>query len=84
MQSELEELLNKAKILLKDEMTEIAFNTWIKPLEIQSISNDTITLLDRTGYGITVYARSLIDESPANAPYLVYKGDFILLFIIFP
>ena len=45
MQSELEDLLNKAKVLLKDEMTEIAFNTWIKPLEIQSISNDTITFL---------------------------------------
>ena len=45
MQSELEDLLNKAKILLKDEMTEIAFNTWIKPLEIQSITNDTITFL---------------------------------------
>ena len=45
MQSELEDLLNKAKILLKDEMTEIAFNTWIKPLEIQDISNDTITFI---------------------------------------
>lgn len=45
MHNELEDLLNKAKILLKDEMTEIAYNTWIKTLEIQEISNDTITFL---------------------------------------
>jgi len=37
-----DELLTKAKDLLKDEVTPISFNTWFKSLEIQSISNDHI------------------------------------------
>lgn len=37
-----DELLTKAKELLKEEVTPISFNTWFKSLEIQSISNDHI------------------------------------------
>ncbi len=36
MQTELQELLDTAKDLLKNELTEIAFNTWIVPLNIES------------------------------------------------
>ena len=39
------ELLNNAKELLKDEMSSISFNTWIKPLEIKEISNNKIVFL---------------------------------------
>ena len=44
------ELLTKAKELLKDELTTIAFNTWIKPLEIQSISNNHIVFIAQSEY----------------------------------
>lgn len=39
-----EELLNKAKELLKQEVTPISFDTWFKSLEIQSIEKDHIVL----------------------------------------
>ncbi len=42
MKIDKDELLTKAKELLKDEVTPISFNTWFKNLEIQSISNDHI------------------------------------------
>ena len=45
MQSELNELLTKAKELLKDETTKISYETWIKNLEIQSADNNNIILL---------------------------------------
>ena len=37
-----QELLTKAKELLKDEVTSITYETWIKPLEIQSIEGNHI------------------------------------------
>ncbi|HOZ55349.1 MAG TPA: chromosomal replication initiator protein DnaA [Clostridia bacterium] len=45
MQNELNELLTKAKELLKDETTKISYETWIKNLEIQSADNCNIVLL---------------------------------------
>ena len=41
--AEIEELLTKAKELLKPEVTNIAYTTWIVPLEIDSMENATIT-----------------------------------------
>lgn len=46
--AEINELLTKAKDLLKSEVTGIAFQTWIKDIEIQSIENNTITVLTGT------------------------------------
>ncbi len=43
----LDELLNKAKDLLKDEMTEISFTTWVKDLEIVSFNENNVVLLCR-------------------------------------
>ena len=37
-----EELLSKTKELLKDEVTTITYQTWIQPLEIESIENNHI------------------------------------------
>ena len=50
MQSELNELLTKAKELLKDETTKISYETWIKDLEIQSFDNNNIVLVTSTSY----------------------------------
>jgi len=40
--AQIEELLTKAKQLLEPEVTNIAYTTWIKPLEIISMENNTI------------------------------------------
>ena len=50
MQNELNELLTKAKELLKDEMTKISYETWIKNLEIQSFDNDIVVLVASSGF----------------------------------
>ncbi len=44
MQSELNEILKKAKELLKDEMTKISYDTWFKNLEIDSKVGNTYIL----------------------------------------
>ena len=44
MQNELNDLLTKAKELLKEEVTKISYETWIKILEIQSADNGHIVL----------------------------------------
>ena len=50
MQNELNELLTKAKELLKDEMTKISYETWIKNLEIQSFDNDIVVLVASSSF----------------------------------
>ncbi len=43
--AEINELLTKAKELLKTEVPEISYRTWIRDIEIQSIENQTIVIL---------------------------------------
>lgn len=51
MQSkELEELLTKAKELLKEETSPISYDTWLKNLEIQSMENGNVVLLSTTTF----------------------------------
>ena len=45
MYSDKNDLLTKAKTLLEDEMTNIAYTTWIKKLEIESVNDNKITLI---------------------------------------
>jgi len=45
MYTDKNELLTKAKDLLKEEMTTISFTTWIKSLEIQSMDDNRIVLV---------------------------------------
>ena len=45
MSTDKNELLTKAKTLLQGEVTSISYNTWIKNLEIDSISGNKITLI---------------------------------------
>ena len=47
---ELEELLTKAKELLKEETTRISYDTWIKDLEIESMENGNVVLLVATTF----------------------------------
>ena len=48
MSMEENELLTKAKELLKDETTRISYETWIKNLEIESVNNNNIVLSTST------------------------------------
>lgn len=50
MQKELDELLTKAKDLLKEETTRISYDTWIKDLEIESADNGNIVLSTATTF----------------------------------
>lgn len=50
MQNELNELLTKAKELLREETTKISYETWIKNLEIQSADNGNIVLVASSSF----------------------------------
>ena len=45
MDTKFNDILNEAKDLLKDEMTELSYKTWILPLEIHEINNNIVTLI---------------------------------------
>lgn len=45
-----DELLNKMKELLKNEVTSISYETWIKPLEIENIEGDHIVFRASSDY----------------------------------
>ena len=45
MNQDLNELLNRAKELLKDEMSEVSHKTWIEPLKIDSITDNNVILV---------------------------------------
>lgn len=56
--NELNELLTKAKELLREETTQISYDTWIKELEIQSVENGNVVLLSSSTFNRdTVEAR---------------------------
>lgn len=60
MQNELQELLDTAKDLLKNELTEIAFNTWIVPLNIESrIGNEIILSVENEFFRDTIMSKHL-------------------------
>ena len=50
MQNDLNELLTKAKELLKEETTTISYETWIKSIEIQSENDGNLVLLTTTDF----------------------------------
>lgn len=45
MDSNAQELFAEAKELIRDEMSELSFKTWILPLEISSINDNNIVIL---------------------------------------
>ncbi len=50
MDSNKEQILNKAKELLKDEMSQISHKTWIEPLKIASIVDNNVTLISEDSF----------------------------------
>ena len=48
--AELEELLTKAKELLKEETTPISYDTWLRNIEIESMENGNIVLIAETDF----------------------------------
>ena len=47
---ELNELLTKAKELLKNEVTKISYETWIRDLDIDSAENGNIVLVANNAF----------------------------------
>ena len=50
MNYDIEQVLNEAKELLKDEMSQISHKTWIEPLKIASIVDNTVTLVSEDSF----------------------------------
>ena len=68
MQINKDELLNKAKELLKVEMTEIAFETWFGPVEITEMTDTTIVLK-----ASSKYAREMLETRYADLILNTFK-----------
>ncbi len=45
MESSLNDILNEAKNLLKEELSELSYKTWLLPLEIRDIQNNNVILI---------------------------------------
>ena len=73
MQNELNDLLTKAKELLKEETTKISYETWIKVLEIQSEDNGHIVLLTSTDFQKNVVSSKYLDLLTNTFNYLTNK-----------
>ena len=73
MQNELNDLLTKAKELLKEETTKISYETWIKILEIQSEDNGNIVLLTSTEFQKNIIASKYLDLLTNTFNYLTNK-----------
>ena len=50
MNSNIDQIWNQAKELLKDEMSQISHKTWIEPLKISSIVDNNITLISEDSF----------------------------------
>ena len=73
MQNELNDLLTKAKELLKEETTKISYETWIKILEIQSADNDHIVLLTSTDFQKNIVSSKYLALLTNTFNYLTNK-----------
>ena len=73
MQNELNDLLTKAKELLKEGTTKISYETWIKILEIQSADNDHIVLLTSTDFQKNIVSSKYLDLLTNTFNYLTNK-----------
>ena len=67
------ELLNNAKDLLKEEMSNISFITWINPLEIKEITDNKIVLLVTSSFQRDVIENKYIDLISNTFQYLTNK-----------
>ena len=67
------ELLNNAKNLLKEEMGNISFTTWINPLEIKEMTDKKIVLLVTTKFQKDVIQKKYLDLIKNTFTYLTNK-----------
>jgi len=67
------ELLNNAKNLLKEEMANISFTTWINPLEIKEMTDNKIVLLVGTKFQKDVIQKKYLDLIKNTFTYLTNK-----------
>jgi len=67
------ELLNNAKNLLKEEMGNISFTTWINPLEIKEMTDNKIVLLVTTKFQKDVIQKKYLDLIKNTFTYLTNK-----------
>lgn len=79
MQNELNDLLTKAKELLKEETTKISYETWIKILEIQSADNDHIVLLTSTDFQKNIVSSKYLDLLTNTFNYLTNKDCSVFI-----
>ena len=57
MKKEENELLIKAKNLLEEEMSHVSFSTWIEPIEMLEIKDNTVYL-----YVKTIFQKDVLDQ----------------------
>ena len=50
MNSDIQQILDQAKELLKDEMSQISHKTWIEPLKIASITDNNVVLVSEDSF----------------------------------
>ena len=67
------ELLNNAKELLKDEIGNISFTTWINPLEIKEMTDKKIVLLVNSTFQKDVIEKKYLDLIRNTFTYLTNK-----------
>ena len=73
MQSDYEELFRQAKELIKDELSSIAYDTWILPLKLISIDDDRITIKSNTDYNANFLGKRFGDLIINTFKYLTNK-----------
>lgn len=73
MQSDYEELFRQAKELIKDELSSIAYDTWILPLKIVSVDDDRITIRSNTDYNANFLGKRFGDLIINTFKYLTNK-----------
>ena len=76
------ELLNNAKELLKDEIGNISFTTWINPLEIKEMTDKKIVLLVNSTFQKDVIEKKYLDLIRNTFTYLTNKEYEVSTFCI--
>ena len=74
------ELLNNAKELLKEEMGNISFMTWINPLELKEITDKKIVLLVTSTFQKDVIEKKYLDLIKNTFKYLTNKDYEVTTF----
>ena len=73
------DLLIKAKDLLKNETTQITFDTWIQPLEIKSFDDNTIILIASTSFQKDTIESKYIDLITNTFNYITNKKCTVII-----